>query len=287
MANLKDIRKRISSVKSTQQITKAMKMVAASKLKKAQDGVVQARPYAAKMSDVLASLVVRVKPGKHPLLERRDEKKIELLVITSDRGLCGGFNTNVTKAADNFLQEKQGVCEDVVMSVIGRKARDYYRRRNWEFKNQELNPGSTSFSQAEVIARPVIDRYVEGEIDAVYVAYTEFKSAMTQNIVVKRLLPLEPKVLAEDEVPVEYLYEPSEDALLADIIPRYIYTQMFSMMLESIASEHGSRMTAMDSATNNATEMTAKLTLLYNRARQAAITTELMEIVSGAEALNS
>jgi len=132
----------------------------------------------------------------------------------------------------------------------------------------------------------VIDRYVEGETDAVYVAFTEFKSAMTQNIVVKRLLPLEPKVLAEDEVPVEYLYEPSEDALLADIIPRYIYTQVFSMLLESIASEHGSRMTAMDSATKNATEMTAKLTLLYNRARQAAITTELMEIVSGAEALN-
>ena len=287
MANLKDIRKRISSVKSTQQITKAMKMVAASKLKKAQDGVVQARPYAAKMSDVLASLAVRVKPGKHPLLMRRDEKKVELLVITSDRGLCGGFNTNVTKAADNFLKEKKDGCEEIFMSVVGRKARDYYRRRGWEFKNEELNPGSTSFSQAEAIARPVIDRYVEGEIDAVYVAYTEFKSAMTQNIVVKRLLPLEPKALAEDEVPVEYLYEPSEDALLADIIPRYIYTQMFSMLLESIASEHGSRMTAMDSATNNATEMTAKLTLLYNRARQSAITTELMEIVSGAEALNS
>ena len=286
MANLKEIRKRISSVKSTQQITKAMKMVAASKLKKAQDGVVQARPYAAKMSDVLASLAVRVKPGKHPLLQRREEKKIELLVITSDRGLCGGFNTNVTKAADTFLQEKKDSCEEVFMSVVGRKARDYYRRRNWEFKNEELNPGTTSFSQAESIARPIIDRYVEGEIDAVYVAYTEFQSAMTQHIVVKRLLPLEPKALAEDEVPVEYLYEPSEDALLADIIPRYIYTQMFRMLLESIASEHGSRMTAMDSATNNATEMTAKLTLIYNRARQAAITTELMEIVSGAEALN-
>ena len=286
MANLKDIRKRISSVKSTQQITKAMKMVAASKLKKAQDSVVQARPYSSKMSDVLASLAVRVKPGKHPLLERRDEKKVELLVITSDRGLCGGFNSNVMKAADAFLRDNNERLEEIVMSVVGRKARDYYRRRNWEFKNEELNPGSAGFSQAEAIARPIIDRYVEGEIDAVYVAYTEFQSAMTQHVVVKRLLPLEPKTLAEDEVPVEYLYEPSEDALLADIIPRYIYTQVFSMLLESIASEHGSRMTAMDSATNNATEMTAKLTLLYNRARQAAITTELMEIVSGAEALN-
>ncbi len=286
MANLKDIRKRISSVKSTQQITKAMQMVAASKLKKAQDSVVQARPYAVKMSDVLASLAVRVKPGKHPLLERRDEKKIELLVITSDRGLCGGFNTNVIKAAESFIKEKGDGCEEIVLSVVGRKARDYYRRRDWEFKTEELNPGSADFSQAESIGRTVIDRYVEGETDAVYVAFTEFKSAMTQNIVVKRLLPLEPKVLAEDEVPVEYLYEPSEDALLADIIPRYIYTQVFSMLLESIASEHGSRMTAMDSATKNAVEMTAKLTLLYNRARQAAITTELMEIVSGAEALN-
>jgi F-type H+-transporting ATPase subunit gamma len=285
MANLKDIRKRIASVKSTQQITKAMQMVAASKLKKAQDSVVQARPYSEKMSDVLASLAVRVKPGKHPLLQRREEKKIELLVITSDRGLCGGFNTNVTKAADAFLKEK-GDCEELTLSVVGRKARDYYRRRDWEFKTEELNPGTTSFSQAEAIARPVIDRYVEGDIDAVYVAFTEFQSAMTQNVVVKRLLPLEPKALAEDEIPVEYIYEPSEGALLADIIPRYIYTQIFRMLLESIASEHGSRMTAMDSATNNATEMTAKLTLLYNRARQAAITTELMEIVSGAEALN-
>ena len=286
MANLKDIRKRISSVKSTQQITKAMQMVAASKLKKAQDGVVQARPYAIKMSDVLASLAVRVKPGKHPLLERRDEKKIELIVITSDRGLCGGFNTNVTKAADSFLKEKKDGCDEIIMSVIGRKARDYYRRRDWEFKTEELNPGNASFSQAESVGRTVIDRYVEGETDAVYVAFTEFKSAMTQNVVVKRLLPLEPKALAEDEIPVEYLFEPSEGALLADIIPRYIYTQIFSMLLESIASEHGSRMTAMDSATKNAIEMTAKLTLLYNRARQAAITTELMEIVSGAEALN-
>ena len=285
MANLKDIRKRIVSVKSTQQITKAMQMVAASKLKKAQDGVVQARPYAAKMSDVLASLAVRVKPGKHPLLQRRDEKKVELLVITSDRGLCGGFNTNVSKAADAFLKEK-AACEELTLSVVGRKARDYYRRRDWEFKTEELNPGSTNFSQAEAIARPIIDRYVEGEIDAVYVAYTEFQSAMTQHVIVKRLLPLEPKALAEDEIPVEYIYEPSEDALLADIIPRYIYTQIFSMLLESIASEHGSRMTAMDSATKNASEMTDKLTLLYNRARQAAITTELMEIVSGAEALN-
>jgi len=286
MANLKDIRKRINSVKSTQQITKAMQMVAASKLKKAQDSVVQARPYATKMSDVLASLAVRVKPGKHPLLERREEKKVELLVITSDRGLCGGFNTNVTKEADIFLKGRGAEDESVLLSVVGRKARDYYRRRGWEFQTEELNPGTTSFSQAESIARPVIDRYVEGEIDAVYVAYTDFQSAMTQTVQVKRLLPLEPKALAEDEFPVEYIYEPSEGALLADIIPRYISTQIFRMLLESIASEHGSRMTAMDSATKNATEMTAKLTLIYNRARQAAITTELMEIVSGAEALN-
>ena len=286
MANLKEIRKRISSVKSTQQITKAMQMVAASKLKKAQDSVVQARPYAAKMGEVLASLAVRVKPGKHPLLQRREEKKVELVVITSDRGLCGGFNGNVLKAADSFITRKKEECDDVLLSVVGRKARDYYRRRNWQFKTEMLNPGTTSFSQAESIVRPVIDRYVEGEIDAVYVAYTEFQSAMTQNVVVKRLLPLEPKPLDADEIPVEYIYEPSEDALLAEIIPRYIYTQMFRMLLESIASEHGSRMTAMDSATNNAIEMTGKLTLLYNRARQAAITTELMEIVSGAEALN-
>jgi F-type H+-transporting ATPase subunit gamma len=285
MANLKDIRKRISSVKSTQQITKAMQMVAAAKLKKAQENVVQARPYAAKMSEVLASLAVRVKPGKHPLLERREEKKVELVVIASDRGLCGGYNTNVLKIADSFLQDKKEDCE-VMLSVVGRKARDYFRRRNWEFQTEDLNPGTVDFRWAEKLSRAIIDRYVEKETDAVYVAYTEFKSAMTQNVIVKRLLPLEPKPLAEDEIPVEYIYEPSEDALLADILPRYVYTQVFRMLLESVASEHGSRMTAMDSATNNAIEMTAKLTLLYNRARQAAITTELMEIVSGAEALN-
>jgi F-type H+-transporting ATPase subunit gamma len=285
MANLKDIRKRISSVKSTQQITKAMQMVAAAKLKKAQDNVVQARPYAGKMSEVMASLAVRVKPGKHPLLQRREEKKIELVVIASDRGLCGGFNTNVMKAADAFIKEKSDACE-ITMSVVGRKARDYYRRRNWEFQTEELNPGAVDFGWAEKISRGIIDRYVEEECDAVYVAYTEFKSAMTQNVKVMRLLPLEPKPLAEGEIPVEYIFEPSEGALLADILPRYIYTQVFRMLLESVASEHGSRMTAMDSATNNAIEMTAKLTLLYNRARQAAITTELMEIVSGAEALN-
>ncbi len=285
MANLKDIRKRISSVKSTQQITKAMQMVAAAKLKKAQVNVVQARPYASKMSEVLASLAARVKPDRHPLLRRRDEKKIELVVITSDRGLCGGYNANVMKAVDLFLQEKGGEIE-IVMSVVGRKARDYYRRRNWEFQTEELNPGTVDFRWAEKISREIIDRYVEEETDAVYVAYTEFKSAMTQNVNVKRLLPFEPKPLAEGEIPVDYIYEPSEDALLADILPRYIYTQVFRMLLESVASEHGSRMTAMDSATNNAIEMTAKLTLLYNRARQAAITTELMEIVSGAEALN-
>ncbi len=286
MANLKDIRKRISSVKSTQQITKAMQMVAAAKLKKAQDNVVQARPYAAKMSEVMASLAVRVKPEKHPLLQRREEKKIELVVIASDRGLCGGFNANVMKVADSFLREKSGGESEVVMSVVGRKARDYYRRRNWKFQTEELNPGEVDFRWAEKISRGLIDRYVEKEIDAVYVAYTEFKSAMTQEVSVRRLLPLEPKPLAEDEIPVEYIYEPSEDAILAEILPRYVYTQVFRMLLESVASEHGSRMTAMDSATNNAIEMTAKLTLLYNRARQAAITTELMEIVSGAEALN-
>jgi F-type H+-transporting ATPase subunit gamma len=157
MANLKDIRKRISSVKSTQQITKAMQMVAAAKLKKAQENVVQARPYAAKMSEVLASLAVRVKPGKHPLLQRREEKKVELVVIASDRGLCGGFNTNVIQIADSFLQEKKEDCE-VMLSVVGRKARDYFRRRNWEFQTEELNPGVVDFRWAEKLSRDIINR---------------------------------------------------------------------------------------------------------------------------------
>ncbi len=285
MANLRDIRKRIASVKSTQQITKAMQMVAASKLKRAQDGVVAARPYANKMSDVLASLALRTEAGKHPLLQRREEKNVELIVITSDRGLCGGYNHNVIKASEQFIKEKQGEYENILLSVVGKKVRDYYRRQNKEFSAEFLNPGTITFSYAEEIGAEVINRYVEKTTDAVYVVYTEFKSAMTQNVIVQRLLPVEPMELGEDEVAVEYIYEPSEDELLMDILPRYVYTQLFRMLLESVASEHGARMTAMDSATNNAVEMVARLTLLYNRARQAAITTELMEIVSGAEAL--
>ncbi len=285
MANLRDIRKRIASVKSTQQITKAMQMVAASKLKRAQDGVVAARPYANKMSDVLASLALRTEAGKHPLLQRREEKNVELIVITSDRGLCGGYNHNVIKASEQFIKEKQEEYENILLSVVGKKVRDYYRRQNKEFSAEFLNPGTITFSYAEEIGAEVINRYVEKTTDAVYVVYTEFKSAMTQNVIVQRLLPVEPMELGEDEVAVEYIYEPSEDELLMDILPRYVYTQLFRMLLESVASEHGARMTAMDSATNNAVEMVARLTLLYNRARQAAITTELMEIVSGAEAL--
>jgi F-type H+-transporting ATPase subunit gamma len=285
MANLRDIRKRIASVKSTQQITKAMQMVAASKLKRAQDGVVAARPYAIKMNDVLASLVLRTEAEKHPLLQRREEKNVEVIVITSDRGLCGGYNHNVIKASENFIAEKQGEYESILLSVIGKKVRDYFRRQDKEFTAEFLNPGNITFSYAEEVAADVIDRYVEKTTDAVYVVYTEFKSAMTQNVIVQRLLPVEPMELAEDEVAVEYIYEPSEEELLADILPRYVYTQLFRMLLESVASEHGARMTAMDSATSNAVEMVDRLTLLYNRARQAAITTELMEIVSGAEAL--
>jgi len=285
MANLRDIRKRIASVKSTQQITKAMQMVAASKLKRAQDSVVAARPYAIKMNEVLASLALRTEEGKHPLLQRREEKNVELIVITSDRGLCGGFNHNIIKTSEQFFKEKKGEYENILLNVVGKKVRDYYRRQQKEFSNEFLNPGNVTFSYAEEIAADVIDRYIEKTTDAVYVVYTEFKSAMTQNVIVQQLLPVEPMTLAEDEVAVEYIYEPSEDELLADILPRYIYTQLFRMLLESVASEHGSRMTAMDSATNNAVEMVDKLTLLYNRARQAAITTELMEIVSGAEAL--
>lgn len=285
MANLRDIRKRIASVKSTQQITKAMQMVAASKLKRAQDGVVAARPYAIKMNDVLASLALRTEAGKHPLLQRREEKNVEVIVITSDRGLCGGYNHNVIKASEHFIAEKEGAGENVLLGVIGKKVRDYFRRQDKEFTAEFLNPGKITFSFAEEVAADVIERYVEKTTDAVYVVYTEFKSAMTQNVIVQRLLPVEPMELAEDEVAVEYIYEPSEAELLAEILPRYVYTQLFRMLLESVASEHGARMTAMDSATSNAVEMVDRLTLLYNRARQAAITTELMEIVSGAEAL--
>jgi F-type H+-transporting ATPase subunit gamma len=285
MPSLKDIRKRIASVKSTQQITKAMKMVAAAKLRRAQDNITQARPYADKMREVIGSLSVRVNPDHHPLLIRREVKKREILMITSDRGLCGGYNQNVIREVTNLLKQKEEDVE-VQLNVIGRKGLDYFKRRNYPIRREYRNIlGDIDYKVAAEVGKEIVAAYESGEFDELVVVYNRFRSAISQVVTAQKLLPIEPVELPENAVITEYIYEPSEEAILSQLLPRYIEVQIFRAMLEALASEYGARMTAMESATNNASEMIDRLTLEMNRARQAAITKELMEIVGGAEAL--
>ncbi len=287
MANLRAIRKRIGSVKSTQQITKAMKMVSAAKLKRAQDAIVAARPYAQKMREVVEALARRAGQEAHPLLSVREKRKLGLLVVSSDRGLCGGFNANLLRAVNRFLQENREKYEEVALFAVGRKARDFFRRRRVPLRKEYINIlGGLTYSHAEQLAQDLVDAYLAGEVDEVVVAFNEFRSAISQAVRVDGLFPI--AFQPEEEGPVvgiDYLYEPSQGEILQALLPKYVEAQIFRVLLESVAGEHGARMTAMDSATNNAVEMISSLTLQMNRARQAAITKELMEIIGGAEAL--
>ena len=288
MANLRAIRKRIGSVKSTQQITKAMKMVSAAKLKRAQDAIVAARPYARQMREVVQAVARRAGQDAHPLLLSRETKKLGLLVITSDRGLCGGFNSNLLRAVNRFLEEKGKKGEEVVLFAVGRKARDFFRRRRIPLRKEYINIlGSLSYAHAEQVAGELLEGYLAGEFDEVVIAFNEFRSAISQSVRMDRLFPIafEPAEGEAPEAGIDYLYEPSRKEILATLLPKYVETQIFRMLLESVAGEHGARMTAMDSATNNAVDMISRLTLQMNRARQASITKELMEIIGGAEAL--
>jgi F-type H+-transporting ATPase subunit gamma len=305
LANLKAIRKRISSVKSTQKITRAQKMVAGARLTRAQHRIQALRPYAVKTAQVLSDVVGGDGDGDgesvsedsaHPLLARRPEKTVLLLVITSDRGLCGAFNTNILRAASKIWHEREAAGQSVKIVTIGRKGRDYFRRRNapvlevlsgvWE---------KLDIEQARNIARKVLAPFVKGDVDSIYVVYNEFKSAMSQRVVAEPLFPLQKAAAAKEsadkrETPEwaaqrEHLFEPDRGALLERLVPMYVEVSILRALYESQASELGSRMTAMESATKKAAEMIGKYTLIYNRARQAAITTELMEIIGGAEAL--
>ena len=306
MANLKAIRKRISSVKSTQKITRAQKMVAGARLTRAQHRIQALRPYAVKTAQVLSDVVGGNGDGEsvsqdnaHPLLARRPEKTVLLLVITSDRGLCGAFNTNILRAASKIWHEREAAGQSVKIVTIGRKGRDFFRRRNapvlevlsgvWE---------KLDIEQARNIARKVLAPFVKGDVDSVYVVYNEFKSAMSQRVVAEPLFPLSKPAAASNEstdaretpewaAKSEHLFEPDRGALLERLVPMYVEVSILRALYESQASELGSRMTAMESATKKAAEMIGKYTLIYNRARQAAITTELMEIIGGAEALRS
>ena len=289
MPSLKDIKKRIGSVKNTQQITKAMKMVSAAKLRRAQDAVTAARPYADKMMDVLSSLALREDFDSNPLLAERGKGKALVVLVTGDRGLCGGFNTNISKAAERFIRENQAGYESYELLIVGRKGNDYLKRRAGmqilKVHEHLVGSGQVAYPTAALLGQEIIDLYKSDEYDGVFLIYNAFQSAMTQLQTVTQLLPIVPREVEEGTHVAEYIYEPSAGAVLEQILPKHIEVQMFRALLESAASEHGARMTAMDSASKNASEMINKLTLQYNRARQAAITKELMEIISGAESI--
>ena len=280
-----DIRRRIRSVKNTQQITKAMKMVAAAKLRRAQERMFAARPYAAGLRQVLASVSTRVDVNAHPLLQSREpEKNVVVIIVTADRGLCGAFNSNVIRAAQNFIREHN--FESVELLTIGRKAGDFFKRRPIPIRENVYVAQALSIEVARAIADGLIKDFIEEKIDGVYVVYNEFKSLIAQHVRAERLLPIVPEfVPAPDQAtPIDYLYEPGPEQILSDLLPKHIEFQLYRVLLESAAAEQGARMTAMEAATKNASDMINFLTLTYNRIRQAAITKEIIEIVSGASA---
>jgi F-type H+-transporting ATPase subunit gamma len=287
MPSLIDLRRRIRAVKSTQQITKAMKMIAASRLKRAQDRVVSARPFAQRMLRVLNSLVSRVEPDTHPLLRMPEPSGAPalLIVVTADRGLCGSFNSNVIKAAGQFITT-EGQGREVALGLIGRKGRDFFRRRGFDVRYEAAGIFQRlSFGHAADIANSAIEEFTSGRVASVYLVYNEFKSVMTQKLVVERLLPiprLEPEAGAAPSV--DYIFEPAPEQIFSDLLPRHVQVQVYRAVLESNAAFFAAQMTAMDAATRNSTEMIENLTLYMNKVRQAAITREIIEVVSGAAA---
>ena len=298
MANLQDLRRRVRSVRNMQKITKAMKMVAAARLRRAQDRVIAARPYANTMTRVLGRLATRAGDFRHPLLNERGDEHVLIALVTADKGLCGAFNTNLVKAVQLFVRENSD--KNVELVTIGRKGRDFFRRRPIKILREYVNvtARSVDHEDAAAIARDLMEMYTaEGStIDKVLLVYNEFKSVLSQRVTVRQLLPIGAEALAAgseagaetaggDGVLVDYIYEQAPAQILGNLLPRFVETQVFYALLESIASEHGARMTAMDSASKNAGEVIETLTLNMNRVRQASITREIIEVVSGARAL--
>ncbi len=284
MPSLLDIRRRIRSVKNTQQLTKAMKTVSAAKLRRAQERVLSARPYADQLRRILSNLSSRGEQVSHPLLQVRPEERILLIVVSGDRGLCGAFNANVLRAAQNFVRDHSG--KTIAFSFAGRKARDFFRRREVTIHSEAVNIFSKlDYGHARELGEKVIESYSNAEFDAVYILYNEFKSAIQQRLVVEQLLPLKQEDLQETQSQIDYIYEQPPQEIFNRMLPRYVEIEIYRALLESIASEHGARMAAMDTATRNAGEMIDAMTLKMNRVRQAAITREIIEVVSGAGAL--
>lgn len=291
MATLRDIKKRIKAVQNTQKITKAMKMVSAAKLRKVQSRMLDLRPYADKMQDVLTSLAKGADREAHPLLAFRPRKTIEVLVITSDRGLCGAFNTNILKAAHKYIDKCKKDGFEVSVSTIGKKSRDYFRRRGIAMRKSWIGiSGNVSFSHAQETANDIKENFINETIDEVTIVYNAFKSMVAQTVTVAKLLPLAPVEEGEKESAAEssaasFIYEPSMEAIFDVLIPRNVDIQIYRALLESSAAEEAARMSAMENATKSCSEMVGTLTLQFNKARQASITGELMDIVGGVEAL--
>ncbi len=285
MATLRDIQRRIKSVQSTQKITRAMKLVAAAKLRRAQERIVAARPYAGKMAELLGNLVSGADGDTHPLLEQREGPRRQIVIITADKGLAGAFNSNVIRRSLEFVRTSNTT--EITLVVVGRKARDFYRRRDYTIKRDMIGFWDRlAFSHAQELADYFMQQYLDNEVDEVHLMYNEFRSVASQRPVRQQLLPI-PKAEGEQEAAesVDYIYEPSPAAILGDLLPRHVRMQVYRALMESLAGEYGARMTAMEAATKNAKEMIEVLTIQYNKARQEKITKELLDIVGGAEAL--
>lgn len=290
MATLRDIKRKIDAVKKTQQITRAMNMVAASKLRTTQQQLDQFIPYATQLTEIMNRVAAGVEPEGFPLLMAHEEVvKVELISLTADRGLCGAFNTNLIAAADKFIQGKEQEGLELSLTQLGRKGRDYFRRRKRPlrvFHEGMLN--NPNYADASALGQEVIDLFLSHEVDEVYVCYAEFINIVTQRPVIKKLLPIAPETMEEEgqeQELLEYIFEPSREGVLNDLLPNYIKLQLLEVFFQTAVSEHAARMAAMDNAVNNCKEMVRDLTLVYNKARQAAITAELMDIVGGVEAL--
>lgn len=293
MATLREIRGRIVGIKSTQKITQAMKMVAAAKLRRAQDNIISARPYAKKMDELTHNLITKVNPEFNPLLAERAVKRILIIVVTSDRGMCGAFNTNIIKKAVELIDNNYSELyksNNLELLCIGKKGYQFFSKRNYTIYKSYINIFSRlDYSIAKDISNSLIESFISQKFDKIEVVYNEFKSVIQQNLLVEQLLPFEKPIIKKEEKHikslVDFIYEPNPKEIINEIIPKHINTKIWRILLESYAAEEGSRMTAMDNANENAKEMISELNLQFNKARQASITTEILEIISGANAL--
>ncbi len=285
MPSVRDIKRRIVSVQKTEQITKAMKMVSAAKFRRAQERIIAARPYGRKIDDVLKSLAFRAGADAHPLLSNGEEGVIEIVVVSGDKGLCGAFNNNVLKETNRVIEENTG--KEVNLTLVGKKCCEFFKKRSWNIRNSYSEFfNNLGYEHAVRISREIVNTYIEEEIEKVVIIYNEFKSAVSQVVSVKQLLPVEIPEDASEDYPIDFIYEPDRESIINELLPRSMEVIIYTALLDSVAAEHAARMAAMENASRNSEEMIDALTLKYNKARQSAITKELLEIVAGAEALN-